>query len=1316
MAGRTRGGVSSRGRAGRILVWLSRLLLALVLVVTAALAAAFWFENAILRPLSEYLVETATGRTFSIAGELDARAGRIVTIRATRISLANADWGSRDNLLSIDEVEASVDLLRLLDGTPALDTLEASGIELLFEEDDEGLPNWMMGAGEDNSSTATESRNAIVLPVIRSRFSNVAITFDSAALESPLELRFDSLGHDATQANELRLEAIGAVENRPLNLQARIGPLQQLLGAGAVDFDISADLDVLAFEASGELDSLRAPRQARVKVAAQTADIARIFTTLGLPEMASGASQLAFNILPFGDHHAIDLTAAVDSLRIEARARLQALDSIDGASIELSAAGPDLGAAARLAGLPGLPGQPFEFESRASLSGQQLTLGKTRFDSGDNHLTAEGTMSRFPDLGGSNLQLRLVGKNYLEFAALLGLGEVAALRPEPFELRSSLDYTAQGRQLFTARLALADLNGEFDGELTDDPAYAGSHLDYRLEGRNDGLLQRILGRPTGVEGSYNLQGKLRRSPLGYDIQQAALTFGANALEINGTLGAEPLRADSRLTAHFRGPDLDKIAAIAGYDGFVPAGIVEIDASAQVRDDAIQVDGLVARLGRNRLQASGLVRLQDAAVGSRVEVALSGEDIVDVLPPDLLAFVDPQQAFELSGALAVGSGSLEVDGLQARLGEVVLEGSGRVSTTQPMTAASLRFNARGPDLAAIVPENLLPYRLPAAEFAVTGGVALAPGGLLLDGIEARIGADRVGVSGTIPLETPTEGLDLAVTASGPNLRNTVPAELNQFDFAEQPFDIAGEIGLAKGILSLRQLEVSAPRGRLSGQVNVAIDNPRRFGEFDLKASGSDLAEFSASMLEYRPANVAFDLDARGSWNSERIKIERGLILLGDANIEVRGEVDLPPGVTATRLVIAARGSNLADLGQYGELALPEDEFDIEARLSGNADQLQIPRLDISIGDSDLRGSLYLTFAEKPKIQIELESEKLELVKLLPPNDGEGENEPPQPLPSDGRLIPRLAVPVDQLQRIDLEARVRMGEMQLRNSILRDIEIDTRLQNGELTVSRLQARAREGRLVAQFRAAAVGERIVTSGTLQGTEIVFGGVQDDKDGSLYPQQNLELEFETEGATVRELAANLDGYLQLTGGGGRMKNSLALDLFGNIYAELLSTINPLVEREPYTTISCFAAYAEITDGVAEIEPGAVLQTDKLNIFARGSIALDTEKIQLRFDTSPRKGLGISLGDFVNPFVGVSGTLASPGLGVDPKNAMFQGGFAYATGGLSIVAKSLFDRWFGAEDPCAYLENEARESRREKHLPKQQGAGERPASTVENR
>jgi len=390
--------------------------------------------------------------------------------------------------------------------------------------------------------------------------------------------------------------------------------------------------------------------------------------------------------------------------------------------------------------------------------------------------------------------------------------------------------------------------------------------------------------------------------------------------------------------------------------------------------------------------------------------------------------------------------------------------------------------------------------------------------------------------------------------------------------------------------------------------------------------------------------------------------------------------------------------------------------IDASLQGDADGLQIPELNARVGESDLRGSLQIGFAEKPQIKINLESDLLDLAKLIPPEDSPVEVEASaQPQTSDGRLIPQLTVPAEQLNRINLETSIRLSDLRLPNQRLQNIEIELNLQEGNLTVSQFKATATEGQIIARFQAQADGDRIVTSGKLEGKEFVLSDTDENAEGSIFPKLNLELEFETGGATVRELAANLNGHALFTGGAGRFPNSRALGLYGSFASELLSSVNPFVTREPYTSISCFTAFAEIVDGVAQIDPGTVMQTDKLDMFAGGNIDLNTEQIQLRFDTTARKGIGVSVSDFINPFVGVSGTLASPGLGVNPKSATFEGGFAVATGGLSIVAKGLFSRWLGNKDPCALLETNAQEYLQEKQLEKEKQDAEQQESAADD-
>jgi hypothetical protein len=82
-------------------------------------------------------------------------------------------------------------------------------------------------------------------------------------------------------------------------------------------------------------------------------------------------------------------------------------------------------------------------------------------------------------------------------------------------------------------------------------------------------------------------------------------------------------------------------------------------------------------------------------------------------------------------------------------------------------------------------------------------------------------------------------------------------------------------------------------------------------------------------------------------------------------------------------------------------------------------------------------------------------------------------------------------------------------------------------------------------------------------------------------------------------------------------------------------------------------------------------------------SVNLKSEKIEMTFRTTPRKGLTISAGEILNPFVMVVGTLAAPRLAVDAKGTLISGGAAVVTGGLSILARATWDRLVRSKDPC---------------------------------
>jgi hypothetical protein len=93
--------------------------------------------------------------------------------------------------------------------------------------------------------------------------------------------------------------------------------------------------------------------------------------------------------------------------------------------------------------------------------------------------------------------------------------------------------------------------------------------------------------------------------------------------------------------------------------------------------------------------------------------------------------------------------------------------------------------------------------------------------------------------------------------------------------------------------------------------------------------------------------------------------------------------------------------------------------------------------------------------------------------------------------------------------------------------------------------------------------------------------------------------------------------------------------------------------------------------------------------------VDLNTEKLNVKFETAARKGIGVSAGDLVNPFVRIGGTMSSPRLAVDAKGAVVEGGVAVATLGLSILSKGMYGRWFSSKDPCGKFIEEAKKQGR---------------------
>jgi hypothetical protein len=196
-----------------------------------------------------------------------------------------------------------------------------------------------------------------------------------------------------------------------------------------------------------------------------------------------------------------------------------------------------------------------------------------------------------------------------------------------------------------------------------------------------------------------------------------------------------------------------------------------------------------------------------------------------------------------------------------------------------------------------------------------------------------------------------------------------------------------------------------------------------------------------------------------------------------------------------------------------------------------------------------------------------------------------------------------------------------------------------------------------------------------------LLSGGV-DDK--LLIPPVGVTVDVKSRGASPRALASSTNGRVLITAGQGRIQNNLIGSVSGDIVAQLASALNPFSKEDRYTTLDCAIVALGIDSGKANID-ALYSQGEKIKIVGGGDIDLNTEALNIEFNTKPRQGVGVSADMFVTPFVKLVGTLASPAVGVDKKGALLAGA-TVATGGLALAAKGLADRATGEIDRCAEI------------------------------
>ncbi len=183
-------------------------------------------------------VEDATGRNVTIGGRIEQN---ILTsspsIGLTDLAVANANWGSRPQMLTAKRAEIEIALLPLIGGVIKVTRFRLTGADLLLETNAEGTANWLFAGtvGEDSGAPSetpdnTASSTVPVVPLLKHvRIEESVVTFRDGRNGLISRLRIDKVAAQApTYESAIAFSARGAYNGLAVAAEGALGQLDAL--------------------------------------------------------------------------------------------------------------------------------------------------------------------------------------------------------------------------------------------------------------------------------------------------------------------------------------------------------------------------------------------------------------------------------------------------------------------------------------------------------------------------------------------------------------------------------------------------------------------------------------------------------------------------------------------------------------------------------------------------------------------------------------------------------------------------------------------------------------------------------------------------------------------------------------------------------------------------------------------------------------------------------------------------------------------------------------------------------------------------------
>lgn len=385
--------------------------------------------------------------------------------------------------------------------------------------------------------------------------------------------------------------------------------------------------------------------------------------------------------------------------------------------------------------------------------------------------------------------------------------------------------------------------------------------------------------------------------------------------------------------------------------------------------------------------------------------------------------------------------------------------------------------------------------------------------------------------------------------------------------------------------------------------------------------------------------------------------------GGAKVAVKGDIKRPLSGTGITVGLKVSGKNLATLNGLTGASLPSiGPYDLSATLSDQDRRWQFKGLKLSMGGSDLAGTLTIDPGVKPTgIKANLKSTLLREVDFRDrtvskavvksqskPEKSSGNTE-------DNRVFSDEVLPLDMPRDTNLKLTLRAKRIETSNKAVNEASLDLSLKDGVLVIRPFKAEYGKGQFVIRLMSKPASGPPELSFDFKMTKLDLAEAikEAGSPGLLTGHMDARASLRGTGRSVRSIMAGLNGTIQVTMNGGRIDKKM-LDLLDSEAFEILS---PWSGGDKGIEIKCLVGRYGIRNGKLKSD-ATVFDTDRLLVVGEGGVNLASEEIDFSVTPTARD---VSL---LKLIVGldVGGTLASPTVLPDP-GAIARGAVGVAAG-----------------------------------------------------